>query len=248
MKNENEITIYWSPAAYVADKESWALAYAEPVNLINEYRQNKNLQNGPSNFFACPAVNDMFKNIYVVRQQFDDKIIISDIDKYFEDNEKINGGSLLSAFMPRKSSLNDYFNIQYNMCWTFFADEPVIARFTSPYFPSHAPAKGALLMCGEFDIGSWYRTFNLDYHIPLDTKEMVFNQNDPLFYIEFKTDKKVVLKRYMQSDTLFNIGREMVNSPSNYGRFKSLKEKYLMSKKAKMPEIILSEIKKNLIS
>ncbi len=102
-------------------------------------------------------------------------------------------------------------------------------------------------MCGEFDIGSWYRTFNLDYHIPLDTKEMVFNQNDPLFYIEFKTDKKVILKRYMQSDTLFNIGREMVNSPSNYGRFKSLKEKYLMSKKAKMPEIILSEINKNLI-
>jgi hypothetical protein len=247
MKNKDEITIYWSPAAYVADKESWALAYAEPVSLINEYRQNKNLQNGSNNFFACPAVSDMFKNIYVVRQQFDDKIIISDIDRHFEDNEKINGGSLLSSFTPRKSSLNNYFNIQYNMCWTFFADEPVVARFTSPYFPPHSPAKGALLMCGEFDIGSWYRTFNLDYHIPLDTKEMVFNQNDPLFYIEFKTDKKVILKRYMQSDTLFNIGREMVNSPSNYGRFKSLKEKYLMSKKAKMPEIILSEINKNLI-
>lgn len=247
MENSDTITVYWAPSPYTLQQESWSMAYAEPVHLFSEHRKSKNPDGNPNNIFACPATKDIFMNTYVVNHQFDSIVDLPEYMPTNSSNQWLENNSTLGLMVPRPSALAGYHNVMYNMGWLLFADEPVIARFTAPFFPPHAPAEGAMLSAGEFDIGSWYRTFNLDYHIPVSTKTLKFMKDDPLFYVEFKTDKKIILKRYDLSPSLNSLALESVNAPGRYGRFQSLKERYSMSKKAMIPKLVLSEIKKNLL-
>jgi hypothetical protein len=247
MKEKDSITVYWSPSAYRPENESWSLLYSKPENLFNEHRKNKNKEGTTQNIFSCPGMTGMFDNIYVVKHQFDNIFTLPENIEEIPKGDWIDTASSVGVFSPRKSSLDNYYNLHYNMGWLLFADEPLIARFTAPFFPPFAPAEGAMLSSGEFDIGSWYRPFNLDYHIPVSKKTLSFKKDDPLFYVEFKTDKKIIFKRYNLSSKLNNLGVEMSNSPARYSRFLSLKERYGIAKKAMIPELVLSEIKKNLV-
>lgn len=247
MENSDTITVYWAPAPYILQEESWAMAYSEPVHLFSEHRKSKNPNGNPNNIFACPATKSTLNNTYVVNHQFDNVVDLpGNINPKF-DHYWLETNSAIGVLVPRSSALTGYHNLMYNMGWLLFADEPLVARFTAPFFPPHTPAEGAMLSTGEFDIGSWYRAFNLDYHVPVSAKTLKFMKDDPLFYIEFKTDKNIILKRYNVSPSLNNLAMESVNAPGRYGRFQSLKERYGIAKKAMIPELVLSEIKKNLV-
>jgi hypothetical protein len=247
MNGSDTVTVYWTPAFFKPEENSWSMAYSSPIHVLNEYRKIQNEVEMTRSMFACPGTSGSLKNVYSVNQQFDD---VFDLPEYIDPNATkywLDVDSRLSVYVPRPSALKDHISLQYNMGWLMFADEPLIARFTAPYFPPKSPTNGAILSCGEFDIGSWYRPFNLDYHIPLSAKTMSFEKDDPLFYVEFKTDKKVEIKRYVLSERLYALSTESVNAPERYGAFKSLKERYSMSKSALIPEQVLTEIKKNLV-
>jgi hypothetical protein len=247
MENSDTVVVYWAPSPYQQKEESWSMLYAEPVNVLQQHRNNKDSESTTSNFFACPATTSLFFNTYQVNHQFDNLVILPEVIPQGTSRPWVDTNSTIGLFVPRPPSLTGYDNLQYNMGWAFFAEEPLIAKFTAPYFPPQAPAERALLASGEFDIGSWYRPFNLDYHIPHNIKTLSFMKDDPLFYVEFKTNKKVLFKRYIFSETLDSLASESVAAPARYGRFKSLQDRYSMAKKSKIPELVLSEIKKNLV-
>jgi hypothetical protein len=159
----------------------------------------------------------------------------------------INDVAPLQVKVLRPPSIEGTSNIVYNMSWLMFADEPLVAKFTAPYFPATSPAKDVILSAGEFDIGQWFRDFNLDYHVPYGTKELNFEENQPLFYVEFKTDKKIILKRFMLTNEIRNLASECAESRNRYGSFFSLPQRYNMAKESKMSEQILSLIKQNTI-
>lgn len=245
MKKKNTITVYWSPSPFLLEQESYLMLYSNPKKVINTNNKSKNLSK--NSFFSCPATKDLFKNIYCFNNELNNIIELpEDIDEGVVLNW-LDVKSPVDVFHPRISSLQNYCNLQYNMGWLMFADEPLVARFTSPYFPATTPAEGAILSAGEFDIGSWYRPFLLDYHIPYSTKTLCFKKDDPLFYVEFKTNKKIEFKRYNLSAKLNNIASELSNSSQGYGKFNSFIERYSMFKNSSIQKIILSEIKNNLI-
>jgi hypothetical protein len=133
------------------------------------------------------------------------------------------------------------------MSWNFFASEPVTARFSAPFFPSAEPVKNSYLSIGEFDIGKWYRTFMLEYHVPITSTYFSIKQDQPLFFIEFFTNKKIKFKRYTMSSELANLALEAGQSPTRYGQRKSLFERYKMAHGAGVPKMVLREIQKNLV-
>jgi hypothetical protein len=133
------------------------------------------------------------------------------------------------------------------MSWLFFADQSVEARFTAPYFPPVTPAEGVMLSTGQFNIGEWYRDFSLDYHIPFGTKELIFEENQPLFYLEIRTDKKVIFKRYNLTPELRRIADECSTSSDIYESNKPLLHRYNMFKRSSSPERVLSYIKENIV-
>jgi hypothetical protein len=110
-----------------------------------------------------------------------------------------------------------------------------------------SPAEGVMLSTGQFNIGEWYRDYHLDYHIPFGTKELNFKENQSLFYLEVRTDKKVVFKRYNLTIELRKLADECVTSSVIYGSNKPLLHRYNMFNKSLSPQRVLSYIKENIV-
>lgn len=246
-KSKDTITVYWSPSAFNKDDTNWNFLFSNPVSALADLNiiRNKSLKN----MFTCPAYTQSMKNVFVFKNCLPERI---QLDKEFfipkEEypyNHFERSKILLSEQRP--SSLENHINAIYNMGWLFFADEPVEARFTAPYFPTVSPAEGVMLATGQFNIGQWYRDFHLDYHIPYGTKELIFEEDQPVFYLEVRTDKKVVFKRYNLTKELRKVANECAASSDNYGRNKPLSHRYNMFNKSMSSERILSYIKQNLV-
>jgi hypothetical protein len=251
MNDKDYINVYWAPSPYVTEETSWTYLYSEPVSLLAELNKNRNKENkNTKNIFSCPSYVDAMKNVYILKSAIDDTINIpeelfgSELNHY---PFVFDAGSKLIAQVNRPLSFNNHINIGYNLGWLMFADEPLEARFTAPYFPTISPANGVILSAGQMDIGKWYRDYTIDYHVPLGVKELIIKDNQPLAYIEFKTDKKIVFKRYQLTPTLRSIATELSSSGARYGFLKSLAHRYTKASEALIPQQVLTEIKKNLI-
>lgn len=245
----DELIIYWTPQAFVTSKESWNLLYQKPRNVYSELID---MSSTKSPIRLCPATKDNLTKTFSIYSALEESIDFSDIDlEELDKNTPIqtnfNIRSVIALQKDRESSFPGYLNFSYNLSWLFFAEEPVIARFTAPYFPTSSPAQGAYLAPGQFDIGQWFRPFNLDYHIPYSTKSFNINTTDPLFFVEIFTNKKVVFKRFVKNAVIDNIATEMSSAPAIYTPFKKLSQRYDMFNKSQIREILLKEIKKEII-
>ena len=78
----------------------------------------------------------------------------------------------------------------------YFADQPLVARFMAPNYPPTTPSPGAILTSGQFDIGKWFRTLNVEIQLYGNKGELHFKKDEPIFYVNFLTDRKVILKRF----------------------------------------------------
>jgi hypothetical protein len=249
VSKKDTITIYWAPAPFMPDNDSWAMLYRDPEPVFDKLKFN-NAYRGK--MIACPATKDTLRNVYSFNSAIDDEFklpteLMRSIAHTDEDNEILPSDSKLYIQKMRKSSIKNHANIHYNMSWNFFASEPVVARFTAPFFPTISPVKNSYLSTGQFDIGRWYRTFMLEYHIPVDAVDFSIKENDPLLFIEFLTDKKIEFKRYFMTPKLSNLAVEAANASRRYSKRKTLFERYKMAHGSKIPNIVLAEIRKNLI-
>lgn len=255
MIDTDTITVYWSPATYLLDqKESWSQLYAEPQSLFKQLRDKQHKDSGFNNLFACPATKPILEKTFVVSVNHGSTVelptdYLQTIAYTDSKDEIINvtGNRPLIVKKARASSLTGYSNLVYNMQWLFFADEPLIMRQTPPYMPPHSVGEGVILASGEYDIGQWFRALNLDYHVPFTTSTLTFASGDPLMYLEFKTSKKIIFKRFNVNQPLFALAVESASSATRYSPFKSLNERYAIAKRSLLREQVLFEIKKSLI-
>jgi hypothetical protein len=259
--NKEPLIIYWAPATYESTDESWSLLYPEPVSLYSQVNKLRDSKVGTDNVYACPAFKDLTNNVFVFKNPVENVVTfpegflkesIEEIENTpnFSTNSIPFGSRLKSRIflnVLRKSSFEDHANVFYNFMWLFVAEESVIAKSTSPYYPHSSPAEGAMLSMGQFDIGQWFIPFQLDYHIPMSTEKMTFLEGDDLFYLHILTDRPVIFKRFMRTPTIAKLHLECGAAAARYGSFKSLTERYQMAKKAKLKEQLMHEIKKNVV-
>jgi hypothetical protein len=247
--SNKEIIVYWSPFPFTKETSQWNMLYRQPESLLSNLRLNRKKTDSIS-FWSCPVFIDTIKKTYQIKNNFDMDYVLP-IDEIIENQEKteqfdINIGPV-SLRAERKPSLENHINLSLNISWIMFADEPVEVKLTAPYFPPVTPGEGVMLAPGQFDIGSWYRPLNIDYHIPITTTELKFKKNDPLLYLEFLTDKKIVFKQYNFTKYLRELAQECIGYHTRYGKNIPLLEKYYVFKQSRMRELILKEIQNNLI-
>jgi hypothetical protein len=250
MREKDTITVYWAPISFDQGEESWSMLYPEPYALRKDLNDRAEIN---ASIRICPAIKDGTSNVFVLSSSLDE-----DFDIPLETVEAMVDAGLVGQSIPidgasvdfrltRAPEYKDYYNYTYNLAWQIFADEPLEMRATSPWFPPSSPLEKASLLPGQFDIGRWYRPIYLEYITPKDSTHFSLKAGDPLAYLEFMTDKKIIFKRYIPNDRLIQLSQEFTFSPKRFGFFKKLSEHYAMAKKAKMPEIVLAEIKKNLV-
>lgn len=241
-----DITVYWAAPAVPKGTYNTPLSYsfAEPTNVLNVLRGNKTKASQPQSSFSCPAHNSMLKNVYSVNS----------IQNYTFDLSEAHATTnwpffnrLFDFVSPRQCSLEGYSDIEPTYSWLFFATEPLVARFTSPYLPAISPAEGSIMVCGEFDIGQWYRPFVLNYMVPKHTPYLTIIKNDPLFFVEFKTDKNIIFKQYEVNETLSTYANRCLRSPVEVGKSYTLEPRYEWLNETITAGAIIDKIERSLV-
>lgn len=242
-----EITVYWAPATFTNQNLSSDLLYSEPESILNKFIKTRI---AGSEMSKCPATKNLLKNFFALTSNIEDNFSImhpaegSLLD--MSGGEYIGMGKVPMQ-IERKTSIEGYINVTYNLRWLMFASESVEMRIVSPFFPSSSICENALFSPGQFDIGKWYRHINLDWHIPLETKDISIAENQELAYLEFLTNKKIIFKRYVPTPRLLYLATDTINSGNKYGKGWPLSKKYELSKKAGFPDLVLSEIRNNIV-
>lgn len=218
------LKVYWAPGNFKLIDESWSFLYAHPEKISD----NK--------FVFKSNIDDEFK---LPMEE------INKIQKGKVHRGAVESDALLAIFQPDKSSVPEHALIQYNMNWHFFAEEEVKVKTTLPQ--KETPIKDALFQEQTENIGLWYKQFPLRYDIPLSSKGFELKAGSPLFYIEVDTKKEVEFVRYDQSVQLHNLAEECYSLRQRYGRAMTDQEVESGIRASRIPEIILSEIRKNII-
>lgn len=224
------------------------MLYSEPEAIYSRIRRGQ----PTADINRCPSFRNLFKTVYSIDSTIDDEFDLPypAMLMYAKTPDKhvpLMTDSKVRFSKVRPTAIDGYINVEYNLSWAFFASEPVTVRVTAPYYPAVSPVPGALFSGGEFDIGSWYRPFNMDYHIPLEPGKFSIKEGDPLYYLEVFTDKKVEFKRYSMNMKLMHMLTESVEAPMRYGRNLSLKSRYDMARRSNLAGRVLKEIRANLI-
>jgi hypothetical protein len=248
---KNETIVYWAPSAFSSDDESWSLLYPEPELVrLKLQRINSGFSNG---MFTCPVVKENLKNTFSLKSAVNEKIDLP-IDYLKETcNSSIReivpskNRQVVSLYKQRPSSLTGYSNLQYNLSYVFVSEESLHMDFLPPYLPPKTPSPNAILASGGWDIGKWFRPTNFDYHVPLDNDLFTVSSEDELAYVRFFTEKKVVLKRFVFTRQLQNLSIEMASASIRYNEKQSILKRYAMAKNSKIMDLVLTEVKTNLV-
>lgn len=248
MREKDTITVYWSPSVMV-DKIALNLLFPKPISLASKLHGEKI---PGSKMLQCPANRDTMRNIFVMYAGMDDIVNIpegrlEEMNNSENFTELIDNSSIVELRKNRASSFPGYTNVLYNLQWLVFADEPVNMRLTAPWYPAQSPCEGALFSFGQMDVGQWFRTMNLDYHIPHGTKKFEVKQGDALCYMEFMTDKKIVFKRFNLTPELYNIAEELGQVSIRYNQNQTIQSRYDMAERSGIRDLVLHHIRNNVV-
>ena len=236
------INVYWSPFYNVGPESvDWSFLYPKPKTLFSTLTEKKNPDSARNSFFACPAFSNKTKNMYV----FSNALSAS----YSYQGSEINPttDNSIGVFSERKPSINEGPLFTFSLGYLFFADQPLDAYFTPPYFSKPEYTQYGSVVPGEFDIGQWFRAYNFEMQTWSTSGEIHLKENEPLFYAEFKTNKKINMHRFKQTDQLLQYSRACATTQFLFGKGESLIKRYSRFKDVGLREKVLMEIKNNLL-
>jgi len=240
--NKDTVNVYWAPYyEEVPGEPDWSFLYPKPKNLFSINLENKNKESNSSNYFACPAVSKKMKNTYVFSNHSNSSYV------YDENSISATSDNWIGAKKQRPAVTNQGPLFLFSLSYLLFSDQPLDTFFSPPYFHEPKYTKYATIIPSEFDIGQWFRQFNFEVQTWSASGEIHFQEHEPLFYTEFKTDKKIKMNRFIMNEKLIKYSLACVQSKSIFGQGESLFKKYTRFNEVGLREKILKEINNNLI-
>ena len=234
------LVIYWAPAVDPEQGE-WNLMYPEPTNLYKDLMDDKNPNRGLTSYLLCPAASQKFKKTWSIGFPMDAEYTydFTDIDvPVMEATTK----EYVSFSVLRPHTINAGPTVEFAYNYIFFAEEPVNAVFTPPMFHKAKYTNYASTVPGNFDIGKWFRGFPMEVQVWGNKGTIKFEQDEPVFYVEFDTDRDVILKRFKYTTELANYSK---HCRTFYNQEYSLDRRYDQFQKTKTDKLILKAIKEN---
>ena len=242
----DKVKVYWAPFIDYAERNH-NLVYNEPKSLydILYKNRNKNIDPGGS-MFSCPVISTAYHNIFSFNNP---------IDSHYK--FKLNQDTGESMYMPiieKSMNVNTYVlssiknnsMFEYEPRWIFFAEEPLDMITTSPYYHKPKHTNYGSMTPGKLDISKWFRVINIQINLWDNVDEFKIEKDEPLFYANFITDKKVELVRFELNDYLIKHARTIASSAEWEPRI-SLSERFDRFKLSRTRDLILREIKKQVL-
>jgi hypothetical protein len=248
MSKNKDLIVYWSPPITTYDGEiiDRSFLYPKPESIfLDKSRQKSKLSMPHASFFACPAVNKKMQNTIVFSNSVNSSYHFDFTD--IENKVVESVPNSLDISVLRNPILDSGPCLSIGLSYMLFAEESVNAFFTPPYFHEAKYTKYGAVMPGEFDIGQWFRPYHIDLQMWNNKGNLVIEDGEPLFYVEFKTDKRIKLKQFNMNKTLTSFSNSCVDVTRIFGPGQTLKSRYDRFKQVGMRDKVLTEIKKNLV-
>jgi len=240
---QSELTIYWAPYWPAASKYDLNHIYPSPKSLYHYWFEQYTPQRRPDVYFNCPATSRKMKRTFVFNNIVDTKTKFTDDGTIqYERPDKLQ----MINELIHPPTINNYrlVNIQYSLL--VFCEESVIGSMESPFFHKTEMSKYGAIVPGEFDMGKWYRPLNAEIQLWEGCNELHLAANEPIFYLEFLTDRPIILQRYQVTKRLSTIASSLVHV-NPLQKFASLSEKYEVFRQSRLSSQILREIRENLV-
>lgn len=239
MSNEEEVIVYWAPCTFPDRTHLVNLLLTPPEPLIRTFPP-VNTAAQQFNYRRCPATQAAIKNTFVFNAPITATALLSG-----DSEDPILIGE--QDFFSKKASSNSgCYSVMYEYSWIFFSEEPVILRQSPAYLHRTTLSESGSVMVGQFDISKWFRSVNVDIGLWEGVNSITVTEGEPLFYAEFFTDKKVVLKQ-------FDMGPELHDFTGQILRLKgvkpnlSLSDIYSRFTRSKRDKAVLKLIKESLV-
>ena len=193
----------------------------------------------PDLYYRCRSAQEIFKNTFILPATEDIHVLLPH-GKLVQSRDSVKFHTRLPVFEDRPA-------IDYNPQWLFFSEDDINIQLTPPYFHKTTASDYATVLSGEFNISKWFRPVNATFSLWDGAKELKISADDPLAYITFNTENKVILQEFVQTEKIKRLVLECVtlkekfpNLPlaENYNRF-------ILSRKHKE---VIEEIKLNLVN
>jgi hypothetical protein len=226
-------TIYWSPA-------NNNMLYPDPVSMHEDLIQNINKD--ASTFFRCPAFKNISLQTFVIRNPIGSSYMFNDEGQVISQLY----GSLEPSGLRQPSIKNSHMII-YPLSFYFFSESPVVASLTSPFFHEAQHLSFGAIVPGEFNIDKWFRKINLEFSLWQNKSGIRLQKDEPIAYIRFFSEEKIHLQRFVMNDVLENVANSCETATIWEPRV-SLLKRYQRFIQSKTKNIVLQEIKKNLVS
>jgi len=243
--DKKPINVYWAPRFFIKDDGDWTFLYPKPKTLFHELKENQSDPTNKRSYFFCPATSERLKKTLVVNNSMACSYEYSTNGV----ETKVNPLSpeYLNFEILRSPAVDFGPTFAFAVKYLFFADEPLNVELLPPYFHKPKYTNYGTVIGGEFDIGNWFRSMNFEVQMWENNGKIVFEENEPLFYFNFKTKRPVLLHRFEVTDKIIKYTEANMGYHTIFGKSIPLAKRYERFNKVGYREKILTEIKKNLI-
>lgn len=235
-----ELVVYWSPyQGFEGTNTNFNLLYKQPELLKHTLTVNQN--NKQRNFFRCPGFINAIDNVYVIENPIRSELKI-DGDTVYALSQHYMNGKVVGG-----PSIEGCQVFEYAVQNIFFCEEDLNMLVTAPWFSGNAQhLKYGQLVPGRFNIGQWFRPFNIEVQLNKNINTILFEEGEHLAYINFLTDKKIKIKRFEFNQDLYRLSLGCSTSMQWEERI-PLAKRYKRFMETKTNKLVIKHIKQNLI-
>ena len=247
-KNDDFITVYWAPAISqeVELHREFNMLYAEPENMFSYLTSKRSEFDQSRSVMVCPAFKNKMKKTFFFKNSVECNFLYetSDRGEVHLEFQKPFPETVKSIRPP---VLNFGPTVLVNFPYIFFADSDLEATFSQPFFHPEGYSKYGSVIPGTFNIGSWFRPYTTEIQMWNNSGEFILKEDEPIFYVEFLTNKKIKLVRFKYTYKLLTYAQHCVDAPPIFGKHLPLIARYKKFKESRMRDVVLKEIKENII-
>jgi len=235
------VNVYWTNVN--GQELDLSLVYEDPNPLIHELTLNRNNNNKDNNLLRCPALTDLTKNLFVLKNPLKTSasFVIED-GKVSKNMDSV--GNRWSVNRP--PSLNNQLLATYDYSLIFFSETDLDVMVTAPYFSQTKHNSWGSVVPGIYNCGSWFRPINMEFNVWPGVTQVSLEEGEPMAYVKFFTEKNVVFKRFSMDEELMNQAKACSSAGFWEPRMPLLK-RYERFKKSKRNKFVLDKINKRLL-
>jgi hypothetical protein len=237
--NKDTVTVYWTMSTMLDRQTLINLMWEDPTPFVKTISKVSN--NPEKGYRQCTAASVFWRNLFVIKSGISSHAVLT--EEYDNPNLFVNEGNY---WQTRNSGLDKTHRLDLDFSWLFFSEESVIIQQTPPYFHNTTAQNYGAIAPGSFDISKWYRPINLTYLLWENINELKIKENEPLAYLQFLTDKKVVLKRFENTPEIASIMFGVAELKNHFPR-ESLEKLYKRFTRSNRHKRLAKLIKENIV-